>query len=79
MKIRIHKPIYGVPISFLKKYNSDQFKIITLAAGNSWTNFTDTLKLLDFDPNIRYKTQGGLGVPILNGKGIYVRIIIKQK
>lgn len=79
MKIRIKHPIYGVPISFINKYNSDQFEIITLAAGNSWANFTDTLKLLDFDPDIRYKTQGGLGVPILNGKGTYGRIIIKQK
>lgn len=30
MKIRIHKPIYGIPISFLSKYNSNQFEIIGL-------------------------------------------------
>ena len=28
MKIRIKNPIWGVPITFLDKYNPDQFEII---------------------------------------------------
>ena len=28
MKIRIHNPVYGVPITFLDKYCPDQFEII---------------------------------------------------
>lgn len=27
MKIRIHNPIYGVPITLLDKYNSEQFEV----------------------------------------------------
>ncbi len=30
MKIRIKNPIWGVPITFLDKYNPDQFEIIGL-------------------------------------------------
>ena len=38
MKIRIKNPIWGVPITFLDKYNPTQFEIIAL--GNSRENFT---------------------------------------
>ena len=38
MKIRIKSPIWGVPITFLDKYNPTQFEIIAL--GNSRENFT---------------------------------------
>ena len=35
MKIRIHNPIYGVPITFLDKYNPEQFEITDLTASHS--------------------------------------------
>lgn len=38
MKIRIKNPIMGVPITFMDKYNLEQFEIIEL--GNSRDNFT---------------------------------------
>lgn len=39
MKYRVKlKPTYGVPISFLSKYNPEQFEIVAL--GNSRDNFT---------------------------------------
>ena len=34
MKIRIKNPIWGVPITFLYKYNSTQFEIIGFRKGN---------------------------------------------
>lgn len=37
MKVRIKNPIWGVPISFLDKYNPKQFEIVAL--GNSRENF----------------------------------------
>ena len=37
-RVRIENPILGVPITFLDKYNPDQFKIVEL--GNSRDNFT---------------------------------------
>ena len=38
MKIRIHRPIYGVSITFIGQFNKDQFKIIGLSNGS---NFED--------------------------------------
>jgi hypothetical protein len=38
MKIRIYKPIYGVPITYLGQHCPDQFKIIGLSNGS---NFED--------------------------------------
>ena len=35
MKIRIHKPIWGVPITFLDKYCPTQFEIIGDACNGS--------------------------------------------
>lgn len=32
-KVRIHNPIYGVPITFLDKYNPEQFEILGLTNG----------------------------------------------
>lgn len=40
MKIRIKNPIWGVPITFMDKYNPEQFEIVEL--GNSRDNFTPT-------------------------------------
>ena len=34
MKIRIKNPIWGVPITFLYKYNPTQFEIIGFRKGN---------------------------------------------
>lgn len=33
-KVRIHNPIYGVPITFLDKYNPEQFEIVGLGIAN---------------------------------------------
>jgi len=76
MKIRVHKPIWGTPITFLDKYNPKQFMILCLAAGNSWANFTEELKKLNFNPNIKY--GGGLGCGIVNGKPCYARLMIRK-
>lgn len=34
MKIRIKSPIWGVPITFLDKYNPDQFEIVAFRKGD---------------------------------------------
>lgn len=41
-KVKIHNPIYGVPITFLDKYNPEQFEIITMStmsgkSANYWS------------------------------------------
>lgn len=70
--------IMGVPITFLDKYNPEQFEIIWLAACNSYANMPKhILKEVKFDPTIKY--VGVRGVGIINGKAKYVRILIKNK
>ena len=34
MRIRIKNPIWGVPITFLDKYNPDQFEIVAFRKGD---------------------------------------------
>lgn len=68
--------VIGIPITFLDKYCPNQFRIIGIACGNSWANYKDILKLLNFNPNMKY--GGGLGSPILNGKATYARLLIQK-
>lgn len=69
--------VMGVPITFLDKYCPEQFEIIGIACGNSWANYTEILKSLNFDPSMKY--GGGLGIGIINKKPMYARILIKHK
>lgn len=69
--------VMGVPITYMAQHCQEQFEIIGIACGNSWANYTETLKQLNFNPNIKY--GGGLGSGVLNGKGVYARILIRRK
>lgn len=70
--------VMGVPITFLDKYNPDQFEIIWQASGNTYANAPkEILEELKFDPKIKY--GGGLGAAVLNGKAVYTRILIRRK
>ena len=72
-----YEGVMGVPISFLDKYCPEQFEIMGIACGNSWANYKDILKSLNFNPQIKY--GGGLGIGVINGKGVYARILIRKK
>ena len=67
MKIRIHKPILGVPITFLDKYCPTQFEIIDArsVALNEKQKSKSTYLIKDADGSI-------------NGKPTYARICIKK-
>lgn len=71
--------VMGVPITFLEKYNPNQFEILTIACGNSWSNYKDDLKKLGFNPEIKHKGGSGSGSAIVSGKVKYVRLLIKRK
>ena len=58
--------VMGVPISFLDKYNPDQFEIVGLAAGN--------IRGLAGIP-----TTTGKDGPYMNGKLKYGRILIRRR
>lgn len=67
--------IMGVPITFLDKYNPDQFDIVMLANGNARTNVsTTTLKEAGYRPHA--EDRGGVG--IIEGRRVYARILIRR-
>ena len=68
--------IMGVPITFLDKYDPDQFDILLLANGNVRANSNpETLKLVGYE---RHENDKG-GVGVINGKRSYARILIRNK
>lgn len=68
--------IMGVPLTVLD-YSLEEYDILSIACGNSWKNYPETLKELGFDQTQKY--GGGLGAPLLDGKPKYVRIIIRRR
>ena len=68
--------VMGVPISFLDKYCPEQFEIIWQATGNAKASAPkDILESL----NYKQHPEDRGGVPILDGKRTYGRILIKHK
>ena len=60
--------VMGVPITFLGKYDPDQFEIIWCTDRGGDGNLEDYKK-----PHTRYDA------PVIEGKGKYTRILIKRK
>lgn len=67
--------IMGVPITFLDRYNPDQFEILMLANGNARTSESPEL-LNEVGYDLHKDDKGGVG--IVNGKRVYVRILIRK-
>lgn len=66
----------GVPITFLDKYNPDQFNIIMLANGNARSNVpSDILSKVKY---LQHSEDRG-GVGIIDGQRVYARILIQRK
>lgn len=71
-----YEGIMGVPITFLDKYNPDQFEIVMLANGNARTNVPGAiLKEVGYQPHS--EDRGGVG--IIRGQRVYARILIRKK
>lgn len=71
-----YKGLMGVPITFLDKYNPEQFEILMLANGNTRTNVpTEILE----EAGYRQHPDDRGGVGIINGNRVYARIIIRRK
>ena len=68
--------IIGVPITFMDKYNPNQFEIVWQASGNTRACAPlDVLKELGYKPHP--EDRGGCGV--VNGKRVYSRILVRKK
>ena len=86
--VHIKRPIFGVPITFLDKYNPSntafpddnlamRFEILGEASGNAYRNMPKLLERLSFHPEMKY--GGGLGSALVNGKAKYARILIRPR
>ncbi|MCP5241590.1 MAG: adenine-specific methyltransferase EcoRI family protein [Zoogloeaceae bacterium] len=66
----------GVPISFLDKYNPNQFEIIWQASGNTRASTPEAvLKRMGYSPH----SDDRGGCAILNGKRTYDRVFIRHR
>ena len=71
-----YEDIMGVPITFLDKYNPEQFEIIWQACGNTRASApAEILDSLNYTPHS--EDRGGCGV--VKGKRQYARILIRNK
>lgn len=68
MKIKIHNPIYGVPVTILSKYNPEQFEILS-------SNDYRKSDSVPFKAHGLIKDKDGA----INGKPTYARILIRRK
>ena len=71
-----YKGLMGVPITFLDKYNPNQFEIIWQASGN--TRASAPKEVLEIMGYTNHKEDRG-GCGVVNGKWQYSRIIIRNK
>lgn len=71
-----YRGVMGVPITFIDKFNPDQFEIITLVAGNTRVNAgPDVLTLIGYSKNSN--DRGGCG--LINNNRLYSRILIRHR
>lgn len=68
--------IMGVPITFLDKYNPNQFEIVWQASGNTRASAPSSV-LMEVGYKIHPEDRGGCGV--IKGKRQYSRILIRNK
>lgn len=66
--------VMGVPISFLHKYNPEQFEIVGIAQGSEDMAGDYYLGIV---PTIKY--DGGKARAYINGKPVYSRILIRKR
>ena len=68
--------IMGVPITFLEKYNPNQFEIVWQASGNTRASAPSSV-LMEVGYHPHPEDRGGCGV--IKGKRQYSRILIRKK
>lgn len=86
MRIRIKNPIWGVPITFLDKYNPDQFEIVAFRKGDDGKDLVFTREReRESSTVLSYPCTTSIAGMIknaegkINGKPTYARITIRRK
>ena len=84
MRIRIKNPIWGVPITFLDKYNPEQFEIVAFRKGDDGKDLVFTRER-ESSTVLSYPCTTSIAGMIknaegkINGKPTYARITIRRK
>jgi len=65
-----YKGVMGVPVTFLDKYNPDQFEIIGMSASAGYDK-----EIVGLDKNSKYRDAR----PLINGNNTYARVFIKKQ
>ena len=71
-----YEGIMGVPITFLDKYNPEQFEIVWQASGNTRA-CAPTHILEEIGYKVHSEDRGGCGV--INGQRVFSRIFIRRR
>lgn len=84
MRIRIKNPIWGVPITFLDKYNPDQFEIVAFRKGDDgkdlvFTREKESSTILSYPCTTSIAGMIKNAEGKINGKPTYARITIRRK
>ncbi len=82
MKIRIRNPVWGVPITFLDKYNPEQFEIIQFRKGEDGKDLIFTRESSTVLSNPCATSVPGMiknAEGSVNGRITYARITVRQK
>ena len=71
--------VMGVPITFLDKYNPEQFELLWLASGHSGTTMpADIRELVGFDAVMK-SDMNTKGYAIIAGHQQYHRILVRRR
>lgn len=68
IKIRILNPVMGVPITYLDKYNPDQFEVYG-ATESEGKGFSNGL----------WKRDSKVAQPVVNNSRVYKQLLIRQR
>ena len=64
IKIRVHRPIWGTPITFLDKYNPNQFEIVSFRKGEDGKDLVFTREMeTEFNDQMKKKNSTLLSYP----------------
>ena len=75
MRVKIKNPIFGVPVTFLQKYDENQFIIVWQANGNISTEPQNITESVGYK---KFKEDKG-GIPLVKGSRVYIRCLIRKR
>ena len=77
-RVKVNNPIMGVPITFLDKYNPEQFEII--GCFNNYNPETADTSFAIYGEAVPVKSTKSLfRGPVIKGEAKYFRVVVRKK